>query len=384
MKNNKSLSMLVLSVSAMATINTASADIQQLDDVIISQSLCVGNDCVNGESFGFDTIRLKENNLRIHFQDTSNSASFPTNDWRLIANDSGNGGGNYFAIEDSNTARQPFRVDAGAPANSLRVDSAGDVGIGEDNPIVELHVVDGDSPTLRLEQDGSSGFTPQTFDMVSNEANFFIRDVTNGSQLPFRIKPGADTDSLFIAANNNIGIGTDSPDSNLDIQAPTPEFRLTGLTSGFQWEMRMNGAGNFNFQPTSGNTPLSISPNATNNLLEIGKNANDEVTITGNLVIVTGNCIAAAGGDGNCGADYVFEPDYHRPSLEELKEFVTTNKHLPNIPPASDMAENGIKLTELSVQLLAKVEELTLYAIDQQEVITSLQDRLVKLEGSAE
>jgi hypothetical protein len=146
----------------------------------------------------------------------------------------------------------------------------------------------------------------------------------------------------------------------------------------------MNGAGNLNFQPTSGNTPLSISPNASNNLLQVGKNATDEVTITGDLVIVTGNCTAAAGGDGNCGADYVFEPDYHRPSLEELKEFVTTNKHLPNIPPASDMAANGIKLTELSVQLLAKVEELTLYTIDQQEVITALQDRLVKLEDAAD
>ena len=66
-------------------------DIQHLDDVIISFSLCVGNDCVNGESFGFDTIRLKENNLRIHFQDTSNSASFPTNDWRIVINDSSNG-----------------------------------------------------------------------------------------------------------------------------------------------------------------------------------------------------------------------------------------------------------------------------------------------------
>lgn len=186
-------------------------------DVVVQGSECVGFDCVNGESFGFDTIRLKENNLRIHFQDTSNSGSFPSNDWRLVANDTSNGGSNYLAIEDSETGRQVFRVDAGAPANSLRVDSGGDVGVGTSNPVVELHVVDGDSPTLRLEQNGSSGFTAQTFDLVSNEANFFIRDVTNGSQLPFRIKPGADTDSLFIAADNDIGIGTDSPASGAQV-----------------------------------------------------------------------------------------------------------------------------------------------------------------------
>jgi hypothetical protein len=54
-----------------------------LDDLIVDGSLCVGMDCVNGESFGFDTIRLKENNLRIKFQDTSSTASFPNRDWQI-------------------------------------------------------------------------------------------------------------------------------------------------------------------------------------------------------------------------------------------------------------------------------------------------------------
>ena len=61
----------------------APEDQQILDDLVVYGSLCTGLDCVNGEHFSFDTIRLKENNLRIHFQDTSNSASFPTNDWRI-------------------------------------------------------------------------------------------------------------------------------------------------------------------------------------------------------------------------------------------------------------------------------------------------------------
>lgn len=91
----------VFGACVAAAVGPASADIQHLDDVIISFSLCVGNDCVSGESFGFDTFRLKENNLRLHFQDTSNSASFPTNDWRIVANDSTNGGASYLAFEDS-------------------------------------------------------------------------------------------------------------------------------------------------------------------------------------------------------------------------------------------------------------------------------------------
>ena len=67
------------------------ADQVILDDLIVDGSACIGFDCVNGESFGFDTLRLKENNLRIKFQDTSSSASFPSRDWQITANDSANG-----------------------------------------------------------------------------------------------------------------------------------------------------------------------------------------------------------------------------------------------------------------------------------------------------
>lgn len=79
---------------------SADADQVFLDDVIVDGSLCVGLDCINNEVFGFDTIILKENNLRIFFNDTSTSASFPTNDWGIQANDSSDGGENYFAIID--------------------------------------------------------------------------------------------------------------------------------------------------------------------------------------------------------------------------------------------------------------------------------------------
>lgn len=181
------------------------------DDLIVDGSLCVGVDCVNGENFGFDTIRLKENNLRIKFQDTSNSGSFPTNDWQITANESTNGGLNKFSIDDIDGGKTPFTLEAGAPNNSLYVDDSGRVGFGTSTPVVELHVKDGDTPTLRLEQDGSSGYTPQTWDVAGNEANFFIRDVSNGSRLPFRIKPGAPTNSFFIAADGDIGLNTQSP-----------------------------------------------------------------------------------------------------------------------------------------------------------------------------
>ncbi|MCP5054538.1 MAG: hypothetical protein GY940_45640, partial [bacterium] len=155
-----------------------------LDDLIVDGSACIGQDCVNGESFGFDTIRLKENNLRIRAVDTSSTSSFPTNDWQITFNDSSNGGANKFSIDDIDGGRTPFTIEAGAPSHSLYVDDGGRIGLGTSTPVADIHVKSGNTPTLRLEQDGSSGFTPQTWDVAGNEANFFIRDATNGSTLP--------------------------------------------------------------------------------------------------------------------------------------------------------------------------------------------------------
>ena len=187
-------------------------------NVIVQDSLCVGFDCVNGEVFGFDTMRLKENNLRINFDDTSSSSAFPSNDWRITINDSSNGGANYFSIDDATANRQVFRVDAGAKSNSLYVDSSGRVGLGTSTPVLRLNITYGDTPGVRLEQNGSVGYSPQTWDVSGNEANFFIRDVTHGSKLPFRIIPGAPTSSLYINNSGNIGVGTNSPAASLDVE----------------------------------------------------------------------------------------------------------------------------------------------------------------------
>src|SRR5947209_4936276 len=65
-----------------------SPDVVTPDDEDIQGSLCVGLDCVNNENFGFDTIRLKENNTRLQFDDTSTAAGFPTNNCQIRANDS--------------------------------------------------------------------------------------------------------------------------------------------------------------------------------------------------------------------------------------------------------------------------------------------------------
>jgi hypothetical protein len=197
-------------------VTPAAADQVIPDDLIIQGSACTGFDCVNNENFSFDTIRLKENNLRLHFEDTS-VGTFPTNDWRIIINDSASGGGSYFGVEDSTAVRIPFRIEAGAPANSLYLKNNGRVGLGTSLPAVSLHIADGNTPAVRLDQDGSEGWAPQRWDIAGNEANFFIRDVTNGSVLPFRIQPGTPENTLTLKGGK-VGIGTWSPTQELHVE----------------------------------------------------------------------------------------------------------------------------------------------------------------------
>jgi len=194
------------------------------DDLIVQGSACIGLDCVNNESFGFDTIRLKENNTRIKFDDTSTAAGFPANDWQLTANDSASGGASKFSIEDITGAKVPFTIRAGAATNSIFVDSTGRVGLRTSTPVLDIHVNTSNTPAIRLEQNNSGGFTAQTWDIGANEANFFVRDVTSGSRLPFRVRPGAPTSSLDISADGDIGIGTGSPNTRLDLKQSEDSF----------------------------------------------------------------------------------------------------------------------------------------------------------------
>jgi len=197
-------------------------DVVTPDNAIIQGSLCAGLDCVNNESFGLDTLRLKEANTRIKFDDTSTGTGFPNHDWQLTANDSASGGANKFSIEDITASTVPVTVTGSAPTNSIFVDSTGRVGFRTSTPVLDLHVNTSNTPALRLEQNNSGGFTAQTWDIAGNEANFFVRDVTGGSKLPFRIRPGAPTSSIDISASGNVGIGTASPSQKLDVECTTP------------------------------------------------------------------------------------------------------------------------------------------------------------------
>lgn len=77
--------------------------------------------------------------------------------------------------------------------------------------------------------------------------------------------------------------------------------------------------------------------------------------------------------------DYVFHETYALPSLQEVENYVSVYHHLPGIPSAEEVETNGQNLGEINKQLLLKVEELTLYIIQQQKEIVKQQKEMGEL-----
>jgi hypothetical protein len=357
-----------------------------LDDLIVDGSICAGMDCVNGESFGFDTIRLKENNLRIRFVDTSSTSSFPSRDWQITVNDSANGGASKFSIDDIDGGRTPFTIEAGAPSHSLYVDDGGRLGLGTSTPVVDLHVKTGNTPTLRLEQDGSSGFTPQTWDVAGNEANFFIRDATNGSQLVFRIKPGAPTDSLFIQNNGRIGIGAGtSPEATVDVEADSSNIglgnavvRMANPNGGVAFQMNANNDATYwNISTLNADSQFRISKSGTENT-EMTLSSSGNLSVFGDLSI-GGTCT---------GCDAVFGAGYDLESIEEHAAFMWENSYLPAVGPTQE-GTTRISVFEKTTGMINELEKAHIYIEQlhgrlklQEQAIEILTKRLVALENT--
>jgi hypothetical protein len=82
------------------------------------------------------------------------------------------------------------------------------------------------------------------------------------------------------------------------------------------------------------------------------------------------------------GPDYVFEPDYNLLSLKETEGYININKHLPEVPSAKEMEADGIKLKEMNLLLLKKVEELTLHLIQMEKTVQEQNERIQTLENT--
>lgn len=82
----------------------------------------------------------------------------------------------------------------------------------------------------------------------------------------------------------------------------------------------------------------------------------------------------------NVWADYVFKKEYQLRSLEDVEKHILEKGHLPNIPTAQEVLENGINVAEMNSKLLEKIEELTLYSIDQNKKLQQQSEKIELLE----
>jgi hypothetical protein len=229
---------------------------------------------------------------------------------------------------------------------------------------------------------------------------------------------------MRILSSGNIGIGTAAPTEKLQIHEGV--IKLTGATHdggpmitfggtpsvapggewGIEYTTSVAGREGLNFwkpfqsSGTSGNYFLFLG-----NSGRVGINTDNttaQLTVNGNVVIGSPTAVCIPNNNyklfvetgiltekvkvavkcTNNWSDHVFNEDHKPPSLPDVEKYITEHKHLPNIPSAAEVVKDGIDLGEMTSKLLEKVEELTLYAIEQNKRIESLQTQVSDLQKS--
>lgn len=212
-----------------------------------------------------------------------------------------------------------------------------------------------------------------------------------------------DTNRVTIIKNGNVGIGTENPQKGLHVEGgikigttTQSADRLKNVLlfgdgeyvkiGEFESDDKLSfRASRYNF--TYGNVGINMTANPTYRLQVNGDmyateiysskfKSTDSITtpnmkatnIESEQIIANEVYVRTSSG-----ADYVFDKDYVLPDLRDVNAYIEQNKHLPEIPSAAEMQTKGVSLDKLVIQLLQKIEELTLYTIQQEERIKELE-----------
>lgn len=182
--------------------------------------------------------------------------------------------------------------------------------------------------------------------------------------------------ALFVDAQGEVGIGTASPLFPLHVIA-------TSAPSNTVLQLDNGGPARFRFKNTVNNETWNVghqSPSGTGLVFsDVGDGTSELLLdVNGNLTIAGSLTTLSPAGTF---PDYVFAPEYELMPLAKLSEFVRENRHLPNVPSASDVASAGkLNVNELQMKMLEKIEELTLYTLQQQKHIEELSAKVAELQ----
>lgn len=287
-------------------------------------------------------------------------------------------GGLYLAASTTNGAANPAQ---------FVIHENGNVGIGTTAPASKLEVNFGATGrTLAATPLGNGpgwiyyAANGHRRDMTAwNGGLYFAASTTNGAANPAQ---------FVIRENGYIGMNTTSPTGPLDISFGATGHTVAGTPGGNGpgWLFYAANGHRRDLTAWNGGFYLGASPNAAAAPAHVVVRENGFVGVgtinpVDKLHVVNGNIRVSGGSFIDDGIalnvpDYVFEPNYALMSLDELRTYVTTEKHLPNVPSQAQIKANGLNVSQFNMALLEKAEELTLYTLEQQEQIESLEAKL--------
>lgn len=236
------------------------------------------------------------------------------------------------------------------------------------------------------QQVGSLGYGSSNGTLYMNNSigNVLIQTTTATNGIGFHTNG---TERLFISPEGRIGIGKNNPTHILDVEGSVRAKNLLWLRTNVtnSTELVMEKPNSSYYSISINNNAMSFYNHGTQKVFfyaDVADNIGLGTTDTkGHKLAVSGSIIATkVKVQQTPWPDYVFEPGYQLPSLAALETYVKTHRHLPGVPSAKEVTENGLDVGGTQAALLEKIEELTLIIIEQNKKIEAQEKRLKAVE----
>lgn len=260
----------------------------------------------------------------------------------------------------------------------------GNVGIGLSNPSRKLSVRDNNHQIAIVDADNNN----KTWTLTSHQNTNGVGLWENGTQGRF-----------IVTSGGRVGIGTTNPNHELVVQGNDPALQVRDDTTdnsanAARFELLERAGGSFDggaFFWWNGETNkllIGTKRNGDNTNVLVVDRATNSVGIgtqtPGNYRLAVNGSVRAKEVVVETGwSDFVFDPNYTLPSLDEVEKHISEHHQLPDIPSATEVLNQGVKVGEMESKLLQKVEELTLYLISMNNRVRELEAENGRLRKSS-